>query len=133
LSDRDLAELLPAIIKAAPDQAPTNEMFADGPRMPAFDLLSKHHIREGLTMMENALNGDRIGGDVIPTCLGYFLRYGVHAKEVLPRLKNLEMIRKRWGPQVEAIEKSTESPPLVSLQEFIEKAEGGNKTKQSQQ
>jgi hypothetical protein len=128
LSDRDLAELLPAIIKAAPDQAPTNEMFADAPRLPAFDLLSKHHIREGLSMMENALNGDRIGGDVIPTCLGYLLRYGVHAKEVLPRLKPLEMIRKRWGPQVEAIEKSTESPPLVSLQEFIEKAAASNKT-----
>ena len=132
LSDHDLAKLLPAIIKAAPDQAPTNEMFADGPRLPAFDLLSKHHIREGLTMMVDALNGDRWGGDVIPTCLGYFLRYGVHAKEVLPRLKNLEMIRKRWGPQVEAIEKSTESPPLVSLQEFIENAAAGNKTKQTQ-
>jgi hypothetical protein len=125
LSDRDLAELLPAIIKAAPDQAPTNEMFADGPRLPAFDLLSKYHIREGLTMMENALNGDRWGGDVIPTCLSYFLRYGVHAKESLPRLKNLEMIHKRWTTQVEAIEKSTESPTLVSLQEFIEKAKAG--------
>jgi hypothetical protein len=133
LSDRDLAELLPAIIKAAPDQAPTNEMFADGPRLPAFDLLSRHHIREGMTMMVDALNGDRWGGDVIPTCLGYFLRYGVHAKEVLPRLKNLEMIRNRWTKQVEAIEKSTESPPLVSLQEFIGKAAAGNKTKQSQQ
>jgi hypothetical protein len=133
LSDRDLAELLPAIVKAAPDQAPTNEMFADGPRLPAFDLLSRHHIREGLSMMEGALNGDRWGGDVIPTCLGYFLRYGVHAKEVLPRLKNLEMIRKRWGPQVEAIEKSTAAPVLVSLQEFIGKAAAGNKNKQSQQ
>ena len=132
LSDRDLAVLLQAIVKAAPDAAPSNEMFADGPRLPAFDLLSKHHIREGLKLMEDALNGDRWGGDVIPTCLAYFLRYGIHAKEVLPRLKNLEMIRKRWGPQVEAIEKSTESPPLVSLQEFIEKAAAGNKTKQPQ-
>jgi len=132
LNERDLTALLPAIVKAAPDAAPSNEMFADGPRLPAFDLLSKHHIREGLKFMEDALNGDRWGGDVIPTCLGYFLRYGVHAKEVLPRLKNLEMIRKRWGPQVEAIEKSTESPTLVSLQEFIERAAAGNKTKQSQ-
>lgn len=95
---------------------------ADGPRLPAFDLLSKHHIREGLKLMEDALNGDRWGGDVIPTCLGYFLRYGTHAKESLPRLKNLEMIEKRWGPQVEAVENSTESPTLVSLQEFILKA-----------
>jgi hypothetical protein len=121
LTDRDLAELLPAIIKAAPDQAPTNEMFADGPRLPAFDLLSRHHIREGMTMIEDALNGDRWGGDVIPMCLEYLRRYGVHAKEVLPRLKLLEMIRKRWGPQVEAIENATETPELVSLEEFIAK------------
>ena len=126
LTDRDLTELLPAIVKAAPDQAPSNEMFADAHRLPAFDLLSKHHIREGLKLMEDALNGDRWGGDVIPTCLDCFLRYGVHAKEVLPRLKNLEMIKKRWGTQVEAIEKSTESPKLVSLQEFIDKVTNGN-------
>lgn len=119
LDDRDLAALLPAIVKAAPDQAPTNEMFADGPRLPAFDLLSRNHIREGLTMIEDALNGDRWGGDVIPMCLGFLRRYGVHAKEVLPRLKLIEMIRKRWGPQVEAIENATETPDLVSLDEFI--------------
>jgi hypothetical protein len=119
LTDRDLAALLPAIVKAAPDQAPTNEMFADGPRLPAFDLLSRNHIREGLTMIEDALNGDRCGGDVIPMCLGFLRRYGVHAKEVLPRLKLIEMIRKRWGPQVEAIENATETPDLVSLDEFI--------------
>jgi len=52
-------------------------------------------------------------------------RYGVHAKEVLPRLKNLDMMRKRWGPQVKAIEAATESPTLVSLQEFIDMASAG--------
>ncbi len=72
-------------------------------------------------MIEDALNGDRWGGDVIPMCLEYLRRYGVHAKEVLPRLKLLEMIRKRWGPQVEAIENATETPELVSLEQFIAK------------
>jgi len=126
LTGRDLAELLPAIIKAAPDQAPTNEMFADGPRLPAFDLLSQHHIREGMTMMVDALNGDRVGGDVIPTCLDYFLRYGVHAKEVLPGWKTMDYwcnrFPERYKAKLETIMNSTNAPTLVSLQEFIERA-----------
>jgi hypothetical protein len=136
LSDRDLAVLLPAIVKAAPDAAPSNEMFADGPRLPAFDVLSKHHIREGMTMIVEALNGDRVGGDVIQNCLDYLLRYGVHAKEILPSWKGKDYwcnrFPERYKAKKEAIEKSTESPPLVSLQEFIEKAAAGNKTKQPQ-
>ena len=136
LSDRDLAELLPAIIKAANEMPPTNEMFEDGPRLSAFDVLSKHHIREGMTMIVEALNGDRLGGDVIQNCLDYLLRYGVHAKEILPSWKGKDYwcnrFPERYKAKKEAIEKSTESPTLVSLQEFIEKAAAGNKTKQPQ-
>ena len=126
LSDRDLAELLPAIIKAAPDRAPTNEMWHDGPRLPALDVLSKHHIREGLTLIVYALNGDRIGGDCIPRCMTYLLRYGVHAKAVLPDVKILELLRQRRPQDIEAIENSTETPTLLSLEEFIEKAKAGS-------
>jgi hypothetical protein len=136
LSDRDLAELLPAIIKAANEMPPTNEMFADGPRLSAFDVLSKHHIREGMTMIVEALNGDRLGGDVIQNCLDYLLRYGVHAKEILPSWKGKDYwcnrFPERYKAKKEAIEKSTESPTLVSLQEFIEKAAADNKTNQPQ-
>jgi hypothetical protein len=125
LTDRDLAELLPAIIKAAPDQAPTNEMFADGSRLPAFDVLSKHHIREGMTMIVEALNGDRLGGDVIQNCLDYLLRYGVHAKEILPIWKGKDYwcnrFPERYKAKVEAIENATETPELVSLEAFIAK------------
>jgi hypothetical protein len=131
LNNCDLAELLPAIVKAAPNAAPSNEMFADGPRLPAFDLLSKHHIREGLTMIVEALNGDRVGGDVIQNCLDYLLRYGVYGKEVLPSWKGKDYwcnrFPERYKAKKEAIEKSTEAPKLVSLQEFIEGvSEGGN-------
>jgi hypothetical protein len=125
LTDRDLAELLPAIIKAAPDQAPTNEMFADGTRLSAFDVLSKHHIREGMTMIVEALNGDRLGGDVIHNCLDYLLRYGVHAKEILPSWKGKDYwcnrFPERYKAKVEAIENATETPELVSLEAFIAK------------
>ena len=76
-------------------------------------------------MCADVLEGNRWGGDAQPKCLEYLGRYGVHAKEVLPRLKLLEMMRRRWGPQVEAIETTTEAPKLVSLKEFIEKASAG--------
>jgi hypothetical protein len=111
-------------------------MFADGPRLGAFDVLSRHHIREGMTMMLEALNGDRARKYVIPTCLDYLLRYGVHAKEILPRWKDMDYqcnrFPERYMAKKEAIEKSKESPTLVSLQEFIEKAAAGNNAKQSQ-
>ena len=136
LNERDLAELLPAIVKAAPDDAPSNEMFADGPRLGAFDVLSRHHIREGMTMMLEALNGDRARKYVVPTCLDYLLRYGVHAKEILPRWKDMDYqcnrFPERYMAKKEAIEKSKEAPTLVGLQEFIEKAAAGNNAKQSQ-
>jgi hypothetical protein len=129
LSDRDLAELLPVIIKAANEMPPTNEMFADGPRLTAFDVLSKHHIREGMTMIVEALNGDRLGGDVIQNCLDYLLRYGVHAKEILPSWKGKDYwcnrFPERYKAKKEAIENATEAPPLVSLREFIEKGAAG--------
>jgi hypothetical protein len=124
LSERDLAALLPAIVKAGQERAPSNEMFAQGPLLAAYDLLSRLHIREGMTMCEAVLT-EGWGGDGQPKSLEFLSRYGVHAKEILPRLKGIEMIRRRWGPQVEAIEKATESPTLVSLQEFIKQAAAG--------
>ena len=40
LTDEDLAELLPAIVRAVEKMAPSDEMFADGIRLAGLDLLS---------------------------------------------------------------------------------------------
>jgi hypothetical protein len=76
-------------------------------------------------------------GDVIQNCLDYLLRYGVHAKEILPSWKGKDYwcnrFPERYKAKKEAIEKSTESPTLVSLQEFIEKAKAGEERKPSRQ
>ena len=48
LTDRDLAVMLPAIVKAIEEMAPSDEMFADGIRTAGLDLLSRLHIREGM-------------------------------------------------------------------------------------
>ena len=122
LTDRDLAELLPAIIKATSEKAPTCEMFAGPPLHAGYDLLSKRHIREGLKVIEDAMNE----GILVLDGQDYLLRYGVHAKAVLPELKILELLRQRTPEKLEAIENSTETPTLLSVQEFIEKAKAGS-------
>ena len=125
LDDRDLAELLPAIMKAAKEMPPTNEMFADGIFLAAADLMSRHHIREGMQLSVDLLVVPRWGmfarKDSCPVDLR---RYGAHAKEVLPQLAELRqrLTEGVFKQCMDDIENSTETPPLVSLEEFIEKA-----------
>ena len=128
LSDRDLAVLLPAIVKAAREMPPTNEMFADTIFLAAADLLSRHHIREGMQLSVDLLLVQRWGMFArVDTCPVYLRRYGSHAKAVLPQLQELRQRRTEalFKKCMDEIETTTEAPPLVSLQEFIEKAGTG--------
>jgi hypothetical protein len=128
LSERDLVELLPAIVKAANEMPPTNEMFADGIFLAAADLLSKHHVREGMQLSVDLLLVPRWGMfGRIDTCPVYLRRYGAHAKAVLPQLQEMRQRRTEaiFKKCLDEIETTTESPNLVSLQEFIEKAKAG--------
>jgi hypothetical protein len=132
LTDRDLAELLPAIVKAVERLAPSNEMFGDGIRLAGLDLLSRLHIREGLPLCVSVIEPDRWGsGKRLPGCLTYIERYGVHAKAVLPPLRDMQksMLRTvrpgttnealdRLNKTIAAIESSTASPTLVDLKDF---------------
>ena len=43
--------MLPEIIKAIEEMAPSDEMLADGIRMAGLDLLSRRHIREGMDLL----------------------------------------------------------------------------------
>ena len=65
----------------------------------------------------------------VDTCPVYLRRYGSHAKAVLPQLQELRQRRTEalFKKCMDEIETTTEAPPLMSLQEFIEKAgTGGN-------
>ena len=126
LSERDLAVLLPAIVKAAREMPPTNEMFADTIFLAAADLLSKHHIREGMQLSVDLLLAPRWGMfGRVDTCPVYLRRYGAHAKAVLPQLQELRQRRTEavFKKCMDEIETTTEAPPLMSLHEFIEKAQ----------
>ena len=77
--------MLPEIIKAIEEMAPSDEMFADGIRTAGLDLLSRLHIREGMELCVSTI--ERRWGNDFQKRLEYLKRYGVHAKEVLPQLR----------------------------------------------
>jgi hypothetical protein len=124
LTDQDLAVMLPEIVKAVQDMAPSNEMFADGIRQAGLDLLSRKHILDGMMLCVSTIE-PRWGNDYKKR-LEYLLRYGVHAREVLPALRK----RRPEDPGEAAvfdkfiadIQSSTNTPVLVSMTDFIANA-----------
>jgi len=139
LDDRDLAHLLPAIVKAVREQAPSNQMFCDSIRLAGLDLLSRLRIREGMELCVDVLEPERWGaGRRIPKCLDYLKRYGTHAQLLIPQLQlaRATQVRKarRKGdkhPVVVAIDKAIAqiraadtSPTLLTLNDFVTSAGG---------
>jgi hypothetical protein len=127
LTDHDLVVLMPAIIKAIGDLAPSNEMFGDGIRLAGLDLVSQLRIHEGMPLCVSVIEPNRWGGGKrLPKCLEYLARYGVHAKAVLPQLKKMRRNTGKLGDRATLIDKtiaeieaSTASPTLVDLKEFM--------------
>ncbi len=127
LTDQDIAQLLPAVVKAIEKMAPSNEMFADGIRLAGLDLLSRLHIREGMPLCLSVIEPTRWGGGKrIQPCLDYLVRYGTHAKEFLPQLQELRThFNSKSGEQLALIDKtiadiqsSKTTPKLVGMNEF---------------
>ena len=130
LTDRDIAALLPDIVKAIQVMAPSDEMFADGIRLAGLDLLSRLHIREGMDLCVSTMES-RWGNDH-KRRLEYLKRYGSHAKAVLPQLR---LKRPKSGSDASdfdnslaSIEASTDTPALVSMKDFIARASAGGNT-----
>ena len=130
LTDRDLAGLLPSILKATEHLAPSDEMFGDGIRLKGLELLSRLHIREGLPLCLSVIEPNRWGsGKRLEPCLEYLGRYGTHAKAYLPQLQELRTtLDVKKGENSEAIAavdkaiakiKASSTPPkLVGVDEF---------------
>jgi hypothetical protein len=119
LTDQDIAMLLPEIIQAIQKLAPSGEMFADGIRLAGLDVLSRLGIREGIPLCIQVIDPTRWGqGNRIPKCLTYLTRYGSHAKEVLPQLKEIRVNVALVDKAIATIEGSTQSPALVGMEDF---------------
>jgi HEAT repeat protein len=135
LNERELALLLPEIIKATEKLAPSNEMFADGIRLAGLDLLAQHHITEGLQLCMTVIEPDRWGsGRRYQPALASLSRYGSNARHLVPELqKMLAKLGKpkkagEVDPNVAALEKAIadiladKNPPkLQTAAEFMAK------------
>jgi len=127
LTDRDLAVLLPAIIKAIPKLAPSNEMFGDGIRLAGLDLVSKLHIREGMQLCVDVIEPDRWGvGHRFDQCLACLRRYGGNASELVPAMRKIRDAVGKDNAKAAQIDKliadiqaDTNPPKLQTVAEFI--------------
>ncbi|MEI6534182.1 MAG: DUF6288 domain-containing protein [Verrucomicrobiaceae bacterium] len=138
LNDKDLVTLLPSVIKAIQQMAPSNEMFADGIRLAGLDIVSRLHLREGMPLCLSVIEMGRWGhGKRLPKCLEYLSRYGVHAKVALPQLQEMrrEIAKSERGKEpseslnlidkaIAGITASTDSPTLVELKNFTAQPAG---------
>jgi hypothetical protein len=135
LSEREVAILLPSIIKATQKLAPSNEMFADGIRQAGIDLLSKHHITEGMQLCVDIIEPDRWGGARrYPQALACLVRYGGNARHLVPELQKMREAlgkAKKKGEEdpnalaldkaIAAIQADTNPPKLQTAAEFMKK------------
>jgi hypothetical protein len=124
LTQRDLAVLMPDILKAIRDLAPSNEMFGDGIRLAGLDLVSRLRIAEGMALCLHVIETDRWGsGKRFPGCMTYLARYGEHAKALLPGLRQLKRENQSKAEMIDktiaAIEGGKGTPPVVTMKEFM--------------
>jgi hypothetical protein len=130
LDDCDLGLLLPSLVKAIERPAPTNEMWSEDIRLAGLDILSRRHIREGMSLCVSSIEWRwEIN---VEQRMEFLLRYGQNAREVLPAIRKLIGDIDQVGASVDLgeertfltkatakIEASKKSLELVSLKDFI--------------
>lgn len=133
LSAAAVAPLLPAILQAVMEPAPSGEMFADGIRVEGLRVLAKNRIEEGLRACvvyareQNPWASEKR----TPELMEILRTYGAHAQAVVPELRQLaeyfandepdfprELMQQKARcvrETIAAIEAATERPALVKL------------------
>ncbi len=134
LSIEDIKPLLPAILQAVVEPAPSGIMFADQIRMEGLSILATHRIEEGISAcvqyarMQNPWASEKR----TPRLMEILASYGAHAKPCIPELKkiaaNFAAGEKNFPMKLSqqkaaavrdaigAIEASSELPKLIRIQ-----------------
>jgi HEAT repeat protein len=132
LSDKELDQLWPDIVRAVEKGAPSGEMYANEVRVAGVNLLAKHHIREGIGAIVRYARAqtDWASENRTPVIMAALKTYGSAAKDQLPALR---AIVEMWKPAtdfpedcnkkridavedaIRFIEAAREAPPLRSL------------------
>jgi len=133
LSYEQIKPLLPAILQAIIEPAPSGEMFADGIRLEGLRILAKYHIEEGISACVKYTRDQNQweSQERTPEIMKILLSYGTHAKAVIPELTKIahffEKEEKDFPPDlmlvkakcvretIAAIEASTDTPELIRL------------------
>ncbi|MCF7955002.1 MAG: DUF6288 domain-containing protein [Phycisphaerae bacterium] len=136
LPKRDLKVLMPDIVKAAEELAPSGIMFASGIRTAGLKVLADNKIKEGLPLCLELTEIEKWGKkNRVLSCLKSLESYGPAAvKTILPNVKELEkrMLKHREakGNLIDSVilirkiiaeaEKATGEPEFVSLKKFMD-------------
>jgi hypothetical protein len=129
LSHDEIKPLLPAILRAVVEPAPSGIMFADNIRMGGLRILVKHRVPEGIeacvewTRTQNHWHGP----DRTAELMQILLEYGAAAKPAIPELRKIadslgpdapSRMRKLFPKQADAIRKTILEtiPALEALQ-----------------
>ena len=133
LSLAEIKPLLPAILQAVEEPAPSGEMFADEVRVEGLRVLAKHRIKEGLAACVRYTRDQNPWASEhrTPELMKILLSYGTHAKSAVPELtkianyfereekdfpKNLMLMKAKCvRDTIAAIEASTDTPELIRI------------------
>jgi hypothetical protein len=134
LSAEEIKPLLPAILQAVEEPAPSGEMFAEDVRVEGLRVLARHRIKEGLAACVNYTRNQNpwASQERTPKLMEIVLSYGAHAKAVIPELtrianyfdndekdfpRNLMTMKANCVREtIRAIEASTDAPELISIE-----------------
>ncbi|MBK1855041.1 HEAT repeat domain-containing protein [Verrucomicrobiaceae bacterium 5K15] len=133
LNFKEIRPLLPAILEAVVEPAPSGVMFADIVRVEGLHILSVHKVEEGILACVNYLRTQNRWASEkrTPELLEILLSYGTHAKSVIPELEKIAATMsqgeahfpKRLSLQkaeyiretIALIEKSNITPELITI------------------
>jgi hypothetical protein len=91
LTPEDVAALLPDIVEAIRTPAPSGKMYGYYIRVAGVELLAKWRIREGMALCAD-LASECEWGRRIDECINPLTQYGSGAREIIPRLHEVQEI-----------------------------------------
>ena len=133
LSAEEIKPLLPAILQAVVESAPSGIMFADEIRVEGLRVLAKHRVKEGIDACVNYTRTQNPWASEhrTPELMKILLTYGAHAKSAIPELariadyfekgekdfpRELSLAKAKCVREtIRAIEASNEFPELIRI------------------
>jgi hypothetical protein len=91
LSAAEIKPLLPAILEAVVEPAPSGEMFADTVRVEGLRVMAAHRVEEGMLACVNYTRSQNRWASEkrTPELMKILLEYGAHAKSLVPQLEEI--------------------------------------------